>query len=115
MVVLGRLLFGRLESSSWDVRVDLCDTPHGFCPSFSEDHTSIWPDVFWVLDETEATSGLIACSKVVSVHGDDGGSLSSAATVNYRTKNITGVKESKGVSTTQYAKKNYCFSHLYYC
>ena len=60
----------------------LGNTAHGFGASFPEHHTSVRSDELWVLDEPEATAGLVPSSQVVSVHGNDGGSLASAATVN---------------------------------
>jgi len=62
--------------------VYLGNAAHGFGASFPEHHASVGADELRVLDEPEATASLVSCPQVVSVHGYDGGSLTSAATVN---------------------------------
>ena len=56
-------------------------TAYGFGTSLSEYHSSVWSDVLWVFDESEPAGSLVSCSKVISVHGYDGGSLSGATTM----------------------------------
>ena len=63
--------------------MDLGDAAHSFGAPFPEHHAGVWPDVLWVLDEAESAGGLVPCSQVVSVHGNDGGSLPGASTVNW--------------------------------
>ncbi len=57
------------------------DAPHGFGPPLSEHHPCVRTQVFGVLDEPEQTAGLVSCTQVLSVHCQNRGRLSSAATV----------------------------------
>ena len=62
--------------------IDLCDCTNGLCSTFPKHHPCVWMQILWVLDESEATGGLVPCPEVFFVHEDDGGSLLGAATVN---------------------------------
>ena len=63
------------------MRENLDDITNGFCSSFPENHSGSSFDVLRVLDEAEATDGLLSRSQVLLVHLNDGGCLSRATTV----------------------------------
>ena len=69
------------------MRDGLRDTTYSFGPSLSEHHSSVSTDVLGVLNEPEQAGGFVSRTKVLSVHGDNGCSLSSATTVNWREMN----------------------------
>ena len=62
--------------------VDLCHVAHSLGPALPEHHVRAGAEVLWVLVEAEAAGSLVSRAQVLLVHGDDGGRLSQAATVN---------------------------------
>ncbi len=72
-----------LSQGARHVRIDLCDVANGLGPSLPEDHPGVGLEVLGVLDESEAAGSLVPRPEVLLVHGDDGGSLASAATVDW--------------------------------
>ena len=82
VMMVRRFLFHGLLCGARDIRVDLGDAADGFGPALSEHHACVGTDVLGVLDEPEATAGLVPCPQVLPVHGDNGGCLSGTATMN---------------------------------
>ena len=83
-VLHGRHLgLAAVREHAGDMGEDLGHVAHGLGPALSEDHSGPRPEVLWVLDESEETGGLVPSPQVVLVHGDYGGCLLGAATVDW--------------------------------
>ena len=68
MVVVQGLLLGRAARGTWYVGVDFSDASHSLGASLPEHHASVWSDELRILDEPEATRGLVPSPQVLSVH-----------------------------------------------
>lgn len=84
VVVVRGLLLDSLHGGTWDVWVDFGDVSNGLGASLPKHHPCVWSEVLWILDEAESTGSLVSCPEVVLVHGDYGGCLPCAPTMNYR-------------------------------
>ena len=76
-----RLAFIKCERSRsiWEYG---CNISNCFCSSFSEHHTSSLMQKLWVLNKTESTGSVVSSPEVLTVHADNGGSLSCTTTMN---------------------------------